>query len=44
MLKLMNFLEVAPTPKEAIINAWTSNFKDLEDAFQHYSALLIPGL
>lgn len=35
---LMNFLEVSTIDKECVLNALHSDFKDFEDALQHYSA------
>lgn len=36
--KLLSFVEISKTDKNAIIQAMNSNFKDFEDALQHFSA------
>ncbi len=42
--RLINFLEIQPIQKVDIQRALESEFKDLEDAVQHFCASSIPGL
>src|SRR5882672_10620959 len=41
---LMSFTAIVETDRGVIMAAINSSFNDLEDAFQHYSALKIPGI
>ncbi|MBD1420684.1 PIN domain-containing protein [Sphingobacterium chuzhouense] len=41
---LMKIIDVTITPKEAILNALASDFKDFEDALQNFSALQEKGI
>ena len=39
MKKLLNFLEIVNPAKESILRAYDSNFTDIEDGIQHFTAL-----
>src|SRR5438132_837772 len=41
---IMSFTQIVETDRSAILLAIASGFTDIEDAFQHYSALKIPGI
>ncbi len=41
---LMKIIDVTITPKETILNALASDFKDFEDALQNFSALQEKGI
>ncbi|MFI5135037.1 MAG: type II toxin-antitoxin system VapC family toxin [Chitinophagales bacterium] len=42
--KIMSITQIVETDRSAILSAIASGFSDIEDAFQHYSALKIPGI
>jgi predicted nucleic acid-binding protein len=44
LLKVMSFTQVIETDRAAILSAIDSRFSDIENAFQHSSALKIQGI
>ena len=44
MKKLLNYLQIVNPTKESILNAYNSDFIDVEDGIQYYTALGNEGI